>query len=132
MKRYVVAAGLVVLFGLASTAGATKSGLSATPNHVNFGSQAVDGGQTAGAVVTVTNTSSSDALGGVAANTTSPGDFIVQAGASSCGHAVDLPAGQSCTLVVVFDPTIAGRRTATLVIGSEVGSVSVQLSGRGT
>ena len=87
--------------------------ISISPTTLAFGSQNV-GTTSAAKTVTLTNTgttaisfSAASAVSG-----TNAGSFIKTAG--TCPN--PLPAGQSCTNSVDFDPTVAGALTATLTI----------------
>ena len=101
-------------------------GLSVNPTAVNFGSQAVGVSGTP-RTVTVSNSGSSAAPIGSIVASGGNGDFSQ---ANNCGASI--PANGSCTVNVVFTPTVAGSRTGSLAINSSVGNSTVALSGNGT
>ncbi|HLA69956.1 MAG TPA: choice-of-anchor D domain-containing protein, partial [Steroidobacteraceae bacterium] len=97
-------------------------GLLASPTALDFGSQAVNTNSAARAV-SVSNTGSSAApISSIAAS----GDYTQT---NNCGTSV--PANGSCTVNVVFRPTVAGTRSGSLSINSSAGNASVALSGTG-
>jgi hypothetical protein len=85
-------------------------------------------GQTSAPVVcTVTNAANSAQATG-ALTTTPTGDFAVPT--NNC--AASLAAGMSCTMSVVFKPTVAGARTGTIAVtGANGGTANQNLSGNG-
>jgi hypothetical protein len=103
--------------------------LTLSVTSLNFGSSSV-GTATAAQSVTLTNTGTG-ALTGLFATVTGadPRDFR---GTSTCG--LSLAAGASCAVSLVFQPTAAGTRTASLdVLGIGTGSAqTVTLTGTGT
>lgn len=96
--------------------------ISVTPPVLSFGDRNVGVGA-APMGATVRNTGSAPlALASVSAT----GDFASQ---SNCGASV--APGDSCTVDVNFVPTELGARTGALSIGSDGGSATVSLTGRG-
>ncbi|WP_344619162.1 choice-of-anchor D domain-containing protein [Dactylosporangium salmoneum] len=93
--------------------------LSISPGRVSFGS-AAGGATSAAQPVTLANTGGSPAT---LTSVTVTGDFQRLGG--TCGAA--LPGGGSCTITVVFRPTVTGSRSGTL----SVSSLSVALAGTG-
>jgi hypothetical protein len=111
----------------------TSTALTVTPTSLAFGSQSV-GLATAPKTVTLTNSSAVSIafIGAVvsggdptAANT----DFTAT---TTCGSTI--AASSSCTVSVVFEPSVAAAETANLVItdGAPSGSQAVTLGGTGT
>jgi len=98
-------------------------GLVVTPTALDFGSQAVNTNSTA-RTASVSNTGSSAApISSIAAT----GDFTQT---NNCGTSV--PANGSCTVNVVFRPTVAGSRSGSLNVNSTAGNAAVALNGTGT
>ena len=96
---------------------------------LNFGSEKV-GRHSAPAVVTVTNISpQSLTIGSIGIAGADSGDFMQT---NTCGSS--LPAHGSCSIRVVFTPTAAGPRSATIAITDNGGGSPqmVTLSGTGT
>jgi hypothetical protein len=107
--------------------GVAPVGQLAVPASVTFGPQVV-GTSSAGNVLTVTNTGTAGV--NVASVTSSaPAEFAISA--NTC---VTVAAGASCAITVVFSPTAAGARSATITVTSNgVGSPQViAASGTGT
>jgi len=107
------------------TAGMVLTAATATPDSLTFASQMV-GSSSAAQTVTVKNTGSA-AL--TPSSITASGDFSET---DNCLHAT-VAAGASCTIQMVFAPTLTGSRTGTLTIGANVsgGELTVALSGTG-
>ncbi|HEY0973852.1 MAG TPA: choice-of-anchor D domain-containing protein [Solimonas sp.] len=103
--------------------------LSASPSPLAFGDQAV-GSRSAAVTVTVTNTGSAvlvvDSIGVAGANV---GDFALAA--NTCGSSLGV--GASCVVEVVFAPTAAGLRTASVTLHSNAAGSphTVTVSGTG-
>jgi uncharacterized protein YjdB len=103
------------------------------PATLNFGSQGV-GNTSSTQTAVLTN------LGTVAVNISNiqvtgadPGDFTIQP-SSTCAVGTPVPptSGNSCSIVVAFQPTAAGARSATLTIADNGGSSQgVSLKGTG-
>ena len=92
--------------------------VSLTPPSVNFGS--VYRGNSAAQTLTFTNTStfpSTVNVSGLAISGTNPADFTV-----SGGNCTGLIQNASCTITVIFAPTGAGTRSATLTVSSDSGA----------
>ena len=106
-------------------AGQSVSGLNATPSQLTFAATSV-GTTSNSQIVTVSNTS-----GGAASQLaiTVTGPFAPTQ--NTCP--ASLAAGASCTVAVVFAPTMLGAATGTLTVASPVieNGFSVQLSGAG-
>ena len=101
-------------------------GLIVNPTALDFGSQAV-GVSSSPRAVTVTNSAASAAAISSIAASGGNGDFSQT---NNCGSSI--AANASCTVNVVFMPTVAGTRTGTLAINSNAGNTSVALNGVGT
>ncbi|MDQ2917334.1 MAG: choice-of-anchor D domain-containing protein [Pseudomonadota bacterium] len=79
--------------------------------------------------VTLTNSAGGPlTISALTARGANPGDFVRS---GSCAVGSSLAAGQSCTLAYVFRPLAAGARAATLVVTTDSGTISLNLSGRG-
>ncbi len=63
----------------------------------------------------------------------SGGDFPITSGSGSCAVAVPIAAGSSCTVLVRFQPTVAGPQTGVLSIGhnASASAATVAVSGTG-
>ena len=115
-----------LLVALSGT-GVPQSGIFATPQSINFGSDAV--GQTSAAqFVTLTNN------GGVALThlgSAVTGDFIMLSAGSTCG--ATLAVGAQCQIGVAFQPSQGGLRSGTIsVTAAELSqALVVSLSGTG-
>ncbi|WP_248960639.1 ThuA domain-containing protein [Sphaerisporangium perillae] len=96
--------------------------LRANPTSLSFGSR-ITGTTSPAQAVTVTNSGTAAAtLNGV----TVTGDY---AQTNTCG--TSLAAGASCTVNVTFTPTASGSRPGSLNVASNVGALTVGLSGSG-
>ncbi|MFG1805084.1 choice-of-anchor D domain-containing protein [Streptomyces sp. NPDC049040] len=99
------------------------SGVTATPGALNFGSVAT-GSSSSAQTVTVSNpTGSAAAVSALSAS----GDFTQT---NTCGSSV--PANGSCTVSVIFRPTVAGERSGTLTVTAGGNTSTVTLTGTGT
>lgn len=67
-------------------------------------------------------------------NIAATGDFTVSASGTTCAPVSSLPPGSSCTIGVIFTPTVAGARAGTLTIDTspQVSALTTALSGTGT
>ena len=104
----------------------------AAPDPVGFADQRI-GTTSAAQTVTVTNTGSSDLTFGPAAVTlagANPGQFSIDT--DGCSNS-DVPAGDTCTVDVIFSPVTTGDKTATLRFATNAASSpnTVDLSGTG-
>src|SRR5208337_3731035 len=108
----------------------TAPAVSLTPTSLSFASQPIDTGSTA-QTVTLTNSGNATltitSLVPAGANAT---DFSETA--DTCGGSV--AAGRNCTIEVMFTPSAAGQRTATLSITDNASGSpqTVSISGTGT
>jgi hypothetical protein len=103
---------------------AAKASLSPTP--VTFGSQTVATASTAKAFTLKNVGGASLTISSYAFTGTNAADFSQT---HTCG--TSLAGGASCTIHVVFKPTAAGTRTATLAVGTSAGSATAAVSGTG-
>lgn len=110
----------------------TTPTLTITPLTQAFGAVAVVAGTPTSFTFTITNTGAiasarlTTSLGGVDA-----GQFSLPTGSNTCTGAL-VPAGQSCTIMVTFSPTITGLKAATLNVSAPgSGAVSANLNGSG-
>jgi hypothetical protein len=102
--------------------------LTASPSSLAF-AETVVGSQAAGETVTVHNSGNVSNTADVRLAGADAGDFEL-AGNGCTGHS--LAVASSCTVTVVFAPTAAGARVATLAVSGAGGSAaSVKLSGAG-
>ena len=105
----------------------TQSVLAASPGGVGYGSQTV-GTTTPPRSIEVANTGSAPLnVGGIAIVGANAGDYTL--GVNTCSAAV--APGASCRLEVLFTPSAAGVRNATLSIAGDGGKADVSLSGTG-
>jgi|KBSMisStaDraftv2_1062788.scaffolds.fasta_scaffold09082_4 hypothetical protein len=80
--------------------------------------------------VTLTNSGGGTlTIGSLTAGGANPGDFKRSLG--TCAVATALAAGQNCTIYYAFAPTAKGARSATLAIVTNVGTVSLAMTGNG-
>jgi hypothetical protein len=101
----------------------------ALPTFLAFGSQTV-GTSSAAQLVRVTNTGAvALPITGITLAGANPAQFSKT---TTCGTSVAI--GTSCTISVVFKPTVKGSKTATLNVnaGGGAGTQTVSLSGTGT
>jgi hypothetical protein len=105
--------------------------LSASPTSLSFGTQLV-GAATAAQFVTLTNNSPSSISIPFAVVGANLADFGATAsGATPCG--ASLAAGASCTIGVIFTPSVAAAELATLQITNGVGlPLGIALTGTGS
>ena len=97
-------------------------------NSLNFGNQKTGTPSTA-RTVTLKNTGATTlTINSVMVTGANPGDFPILSG---CGSS--LTAGNSCSISVVFDPSLKTSRSATLTIKDNalIGTQTVSLSGKG-
>lgn len=118
----------VVLAGL----GTPPSQSSVTPGAVDFGSVQV-GSTSTPVAVTLTNTGAGSLTFwrfGIASSSANPGDFWVVPG-GSCTLATALASGESCTVLVRFNPGADGARAGLLSFwdNSPTGRIDAALSG---
>ena len=102
--------------------------LEATPAGADFAPTLV-GGVSSPAIINVTNVFvGPTTVTNVGISGANPADFSVVL--NGCGTEIIM--GQSCPVVVAFNPTAAGRRTATINVGTVVGQyTSIFVSGEG-
>ncbi len=116
---------LCVLPGMSCLAAATVS-----PTSLNWVSVAV-GGRGAQKVVTLANSGTAAiTISGIALTGANPGDFVIFS--KTCG--TSLAAAASCTANILFAPTVAGARSATLSFTDTATNSpqTVALTGTGT
>jgi IPT/TIG domain len=102
-------------------AGLTPRPYTLTQGPIRFGVQATSSGPTASQSISITNTGSSAITFSSPACTLTGSDagvFVI----ASCPLTSSLPAGQTATVLVAFDPTSAGLKSATLEINAAVPS----------
>lgn len=99
------------------------------PSTLTFASQTI-GTSSAAQPVTLSNTGTASlSITGITIGGTNPGDFSQT---NNCGSS--LAGGSSCTINVVFKPTVTGSRAATLQVADNVAGSpqTVALAGTGT
>jgi Beta-propeller repeat len=111
----------------------TGSTLTATPNPLAFGNQTLNM-PSAAMSVTVTNNSAGTLPVAFAVTGANAGDFAAATARTTTPCGPTLAATGTCTIGVIFTPTLvpAGAETATLTIGTAPNSVAVALTGTGT
>lgn len=113
--------------GLAGSGAAAAPAATASPNPLPFGTHAV-GGAAVTQNVTINNT------GNVTLTFTSIGvtgaSGITTGSGGTCG--ATLAPGASCTVALVFTPTVAGNAAATLLIDSNAADVTVPVTATAT
>ena len=106
---------------LTGTATAATSTVTATPSSITYGTVNV-GASSASQMATLKNgTTSAETISGITISGTNAADFTISS--KTCG--TSLAAAASCTATIVFKPSAAGIRTATLNF-SDTGSNSPQ------
>src|ERR1035438_9414039 len=130
-KRIAVAKVLSVSLALCFFSGASYlAAATVSPASLSWASVPV-GGKGAQKAVTLTNSGSAAiTISSIAISGTNPGDFTIFS--KTCG--TSLAASASCTANIIFGPTVAGARSATLKFtDTGAGSPqSVALTGNGT
>lgn len=113
-------------------AAAARSGLTASVNRLDCGSQVVTAGAKACGSVSFTNTTSSSVqVQSPQLDESGASDFAFTS--STCIAASYLAPGESCTVSVAFNPVATGRRSAKLVLPSSLATATtVRLQGLGT
>ena len=105
-----------------------------TPASRDFGSRRVTAGPSATSAFTLTSTGTAPLTipsGGIRLSGTNPRQFFIKGGTCRRDGTESLPAGDSCTVQVGFDPTTAGKKSARLAISTSAGPVTADLSGTG-
>jgi hypothetical protein len=117
---------MVALSGLAT---GTSTGATVNPTTLSFESQTLNTSSAAMTATLTNNTAASITISSVSLSGANPGEFSISA--KTCG--ASLAASASCTASVIFKPTVAGSRTATLVFADSAGNSpqSVSLNGTG-
>jgi secreted trypsin-like serine protease len=106
-----------------------------TPASRDFGSRRVTAGPSATTAFTLTSSGTAPLTvlsGGIRLSGTNPRQFFIKGGTCRRDGTESLPAGDSCTVQVGFDPTTAGKKSARLAISTSAGPVTADLSGTGT
>jgi hypothetical protein len=111
----------------------TGSTLTATPNPLAFGNQTLNM-PSASMSVTVTNNSGAALPVTFAVTGANASDFVAATAGTATPCMATLPAAGTCTIGVIFTPTLvpAGAETGTLTIGTLSNTVAVALTGTGT
>ncbi len=111
--------------------GVTPGAIIFEPPTRNFGTSAI-GVATGATTFTLRNTGGSATTAiTVAVAGTNPADFPIVAGGDGCSGAI-LPAAGTCTVAVLFNPTVAGARAATLRAQAATGTPATSdLTGNG-
>jgi hypothetical protein len=130
MPVSLAAVGALVVAGALAAPAQAQAALTITPASLTFGSQAV-GTTSAPQTLTATNTGTATMLFNNVSISGDPADFGL--GTDNC-IGINLPAGDSCTVQVVFSPASTGTHTADVVFtDTAAGSPqTVPLTGTGT
>jgi hypothetical protein len=105
--------------------------LGVTPTSLNFGTQLIGVPTTPAQLVTLTN----NTAGSIAIPFTVTGANLADFGATGSGTTpcgASLAAGASCTIGVIFTPSVVAAETATLQIATGANATPVLLSGTGS
>src|SRR6185436_11818188 len=105
--------------------GVPPSAVTLSPAAQSFGTVAV--GQLGQATLTLANTTASAFAPAVSFGGADASQFYRSGG--TCGTSV--PAGSSCTIIVVFAPTSPGDKSATLSVGGTVNTAALTGTGQG-
>jgi hypothetical protein len=100
--------------------------VSVSPLAITYKAQAVETKSAAQTVLFTNDESTPLTVSKAALGGTDPGDFTFK---SECPGS--LAAGENCTVTVTFEPTTAGKRTASLSITDGAGTQNVALTGTG-
>ncbi len=108
---------------------ATRPAARLAPDLVGFGAQRVDLGPAPPQALSFKSTGDSPiSIGGLSIAGADSREFSVDS--ADCGAASVLP-GSACNVVVRFDPTTPGDKSATLNVDTEAGRLQAQLTGTG-
>ncbi|HEX7272555.1 MAG TPA: choice-of-anchor D domain-containing protein [Casimicrobiaceae bacterium] len=112
-----------------AAAAATPPAAALSSATLNFGNVVV--GRISGALsVTLKNSGGGTlSVASLTAGGANPADFIRS---GTCAVNIALSAGQSCSISYTFSPSATGTRSATLAVGTNANSVTLNLSGNGT
>ena len=105
--------------------------LTATPNPLAFGTQPV-GTPSAAMSVTITNNSSAALPVTFAVTGTNAADFVAATAGTATPCGATLAAAGTCTIGVIFTPTVSAAEAATLTVGTAPNTVAVALTGTGS
>jgi hypothetical protein len=97
-------------------------------SSLSFGNQKV-GTTSAAKSVTLTNSGGGTlTITSLTSGGANPGDF---ARGGTCAVNTALSGGQSCTIQHTFTPSASGGRSAALAVGTNAGTVTLSLAGKG-
>ena len=105
--------------------------LTATPNPLAFGTQPL-GTPSAAMSVTITNNSSGALPVTFAVTGTNAADFVAATAGTATPCGATLAAAGTCTIGVIFTPTVSAAEAATLTVGTAPNTVAVALTGTGS
>ncbi len=109
--------------------GVSSSGrVMVSPTSLSFGAFSIGSSSPAQSSKLTNGTSSGISISSVAISGANPGDFSITS--NTCGKR--LSATSSCSAAVIFKPTAAGTRSATLTYTNSSSTVTVALSGTGS
>jgi P pilus assembly chaperone PapD len=129
---------------VASDGGSPSSDLSGTgtqsrapsvtvlPTAADFGGEPVRSTSTPRSFVVVNEGGAEATITSIGVTGADRGDFTADADDCMRAHSGTLAPGGSCTVSVTFTPSVAGPRSAQLVVDSDGGDPTSQLSGTGT
>ena len=117
---------------IALTGNGIKTELSSDPRALDFGWHDLDGAA-ADQATTIANTGTeSVTLHDLALSGDTPHFSRLTGAAGDCTPTTRLQVGETCRLRLRFDPVMTGRKTATLTVGSNAPSITVDMTGTGT
>jgi hypothetical protein len=113
----------------------TAPEVSLTPASVSFGGENVGTASSASTVTLTNNGNASLAISGLAISGSAGKDFAIEP-SSTCSTKTAVAAGKNCAVSLLFTPSAAGTRSATLTItdnanDARAGTQTVALSGTG-
>ncbi|MGA8067220.1 MAG: choice-of-anchor D domain-containing protein, partial [Terriglobales bacterium] len=100
--------------------------ISVSPLSIEFASRTVGTTSPASTVLVTNDQATTLSITSVTMGGTDPGDFPYK---SACKTTL-LP-GADCTISITFKPSVAGSRTASLMISDSVGTQTISISGVG-
>jgi hypothetical protein len=112
--------------GIGDVCDAASAGLSSS--SITFNDQIIDTQSPPRAATFINSGTGSITISTIAVSGTNAGDF---ANNGTCANGTALASGETCTFQMVFTPSAAGIRGATLTVNAATGSHALSLSGAG-